>query len=248
MKIIGISGKKQSGKSFLAKNLCEIIGNGSQRDGLARGCNYDIICMADALKQIVIDCFVPPQFDADMSPLTLNSDASKNLELPCGHTIRYLLQQIGTEMFRGLWSDVWLNAWKRKVSDAKCNNSVSGRPVKVIICPDVRFPNELKAIHDLGGVVIRLTRAPFADVDQHESETALDGVKLKQKCIRCNGEGYCERYDRGAPFDGPCNICNGDKIVNKGGFDFVMNNENFSMDDARCWAKDFVAENYPDYV
>lgn len=237
MKIIGISGKKQSGKSFLAKNLVEIIGDNSQRQGLTRDCNYKIVCMADALKQIVINCFVPPQWDINMSSTVLNSDRTKNLELPCGHTIRYLLQQIGTEMFRSLWSDVWLNAWQRKV--AWLQDCTVGLPF--VICPDVRFPNELKAIHDMGGVVIRLTRAPFADEDQHKSETALDsGI-----CKDCDGTGYhCPDGDNDT---NNCAYCSGIGSVTHD-FDFVMDNEDLSMDDARRWAKDFVTENYPDYV
>lgn len=220
MKIIGISGKKQGGKSFLAKNLCSIIADNSQRQGLARDCDYKIVRMADALKQVVIDCFVPTTMGISQ-PDDLDSDEVKDTELPCGMTIRHLLQQIGTDMFRnGLWHDVWINAWLRKV--AWLEDCIIELPF--VICPDVRFPNELKAIHDLGGVVIRLTRAPFADVDQHESETALDDA---------------------AKFAG-----NMHKVQNKfmGGFDYVMDNKDFSMPDARRWAKDFVAENYPDYV
>ena len=37
--------------------------------------------------------------------------------------------------------------------------------------PDVRFPNEAKAIKKAGGKVIRFTRSPHDDV--HASETAL---------------------------------------------------------------------------
>ncbi len=226
MKIIGISGKKQGGKSFLAKNLCELLVY-SQReaDTTKSWIKPEIICMADALKQVMIDCFIPPTLFIGGAPITkpndLGPDTVKNQLLPCGHTIRYLLQQVGTEMFRELYPDVWINAWKRRLATV---HRYGGREKDVVICPDVRFPNELKAIHDLGGVVIRLTRAPFADVDQHESETALDDIAiLSQQNVRSPGY-YTD------------------------GFDFEMDNENFTMDDARRWAKDFVAENYPDYV
>jgi hypothetical protein len=40
------------------------------------------------------------------------------------------------------------------------------------IVPDVRFPNEVKAIQDMGGIVVRLTRNPVKSDD--ETETALD--------------------------------------------------------------------------
>ena len=210
MKIIGISGKKQSGKSFLAQNLVGLL----RDDNFS---NYEVIRMADALKRTVIDCFVPPSMNIAY-PDQLDSDKLKAKILPCGYTTRHLLQQIGTEMFRGLWPDVWVNAWRRQVTIAEEHE------MDFVICPDVRFPNELKAIHDMGGVVIRLTRAPFADVDQHESETALDEIE------------YVSLHD----------VADGGYVV--GGFDYVMNNKDFTMDDARRWAKDFVTENYPDYV
>lgn len=58
----------------------------------------------------------------------------------------------------------------------------SGSPDTVYIISDCRFPNEVKAIHELGGVVIRLNRradligpASTAGRDPtHVSETALD--------------------------------------------------------------------------
>ncbi len=196
----------------------------------------EIICMADALKQVVIDCFIPPRLGIDLTPSMLDSDDIKKTKLPCGHTIRYLLQQVGTEMFRELYPDVWINAWKRRLSTV---HRYGAEEKDVVICPDVRFPNELKAIHDLGGVVIRLTRAPFADVDQHESETALD----ETECLKCKGRGSYDGWDKYYP----CRECNGTGYIAPD-FDFVMDNENFTMDEARRWAKDFVAENYPDYV
>ncbi len=223
MKIIGISGKKQGGKSFLAKNLCELlVCSQREADTTKSWIEPEIICMADALKQVVIDCFIPPRLGLGLTPSMLDSDDIKKLELPCGHTVRHLLQQIGTEMFRRLWPDVWINAWRRRL----CSIDRYGDAEGFVICPDVRFPNELKAIHDLGGVVIRLTRAPFANEDQHESETALDETA------------------RLTAFHSRHNALYGSKM----GFDYIMDNKDFSMDDARRWARDFVTENYSEYI
>ena len=111
MKIIGISGKKQGGKSFLAKNLAGIIQYqycGAERIPIP--VEIKMLRMADALKQVVIDCFIPPDLLVDDLSITcpndLDSDIVKGHLLPCGKTIRYLLQQVGTEMFRGLWPDM----------------------------------------------------------------------------------------------------------------------------------------------
>lgn len=42
------------------------------------------------------------------------------------------------------------------------------------IITDVRFPNEVKAIKDKGGIIIRVNRYGMPEGDAHESETALD--------------------------------------------------------------------------
>ena len=96
-----------------------------------------------------------------------NTDESKNKVTPCGKTVRELLQIVGTEMFRNLDNDVWINTWKKHVA-SMCPH------YDIIVVSDVRFPNEVKAIQDMGGIVIRFTRAPFASNDTHPSETALD--------------------------------------------------------------------------
>ena len=65
---------------------------------------------------------------------------------------------------RQVWPDIWVESWK---------GFISGLPEGLIyIVPDVRFPNEVKAIQDMGGIVIRLTRNPEESND--ETETALD--------------------------------------------------------------------------
>ena len=47
------------------------------------------------------------------------------------------------------------------------------------IVPDVRFPNEVKAIQDMGGIVIRLTRCPIESDDL--TETALNDMETRSK-------------------------------------------------------------------
>jgi hypothetical protein len=47
------------------------------------------------------------------------------------------------------------------------------------IITDVRFPNEVKAIEDRGGIVIRVNRDSIKSNDEHPSETALDHYPFK---------------------------------------------------------------------
>jgi len=154
MKIIGFSGKKQSGKSTAVHDLIRRIE--SQKVAVKQ------LPFAAFLKEIVRRCF-------NIDPALFETDAGKNQEFTAGITIRQLLQYIGTDIFRELDKNAWVNAWRSHIADYNecCKNSV-------ILVPDVRFPNEVEAIQAVGGKVIRLTRAPFAEFDTHESETALD--------------------------------------------------------------------------
>jgi hypothetical protein len=79
-------------------------------------------------------------------------------------TAREVLQYVGTNIFRKMYNDVWVDATMRRIKD-------EGAAV-ALIC-DCRFPNEVFGTQKNGGKVIRLTRNPHPE-DKHPSETALD--------------------------------------------------------------------------
>tara|TARA_Y100001937_G_C7090360_1_gene317388 strand:+ start:503 stop:1291 length:789 start_codon:yes stop_codon:yes gene_type:complete len=83
-------------------------------------------------------------------------------------TAREVLQYIGTDIFRCIKQNVWVESTIRKIQ--------SDSPDLAVIV-DCRFPNEVEGIQDAGGKVIRLSRNMFGDQDQHRSETALDNCK-----------------------------------------------------------------------
>jgi hypothetical protein len=149
--ILGFSAHKQGGKTTAVNGILDAMPL------------CTVLPFAAELKDVVRRCFVPASW-----PSAQNIDWSerdKQALLPCGKTLREVLQVVGTDWFRGLWPDVWVNAWRAKMAESKA---------QVILVPDVRFPNELAAIQEMGGHVIRLTRTPFPE-DQHASEIALDG-------------------------------------------------------------------------
>jgi hypothetical protein len=78
-------------------------------------------------------------------------------------TAREFLQHFGTDICRGIKSDIWTSS---------CLDRVLSSGTEFAIVPDVRFPNEVEAIQKAGGKVIRLTRKPFED--SHSSEISLD--------------------------------------------------------------------------
>ena len=79
-------------------------------------------------------------------------------------TAREVMQCVGTDYFRRMYPDVWVDATLRKIQN--------DAPELAIIC-DCRFPNEVSGAQEAGGKVIRLTKNGDSD-DCHKSETALD--------------------------------------------------------------------------
>ena len=75
---------------------------------------------------------------------------AKRLDLP--HlTPRYVLQQWGTEVGRRAFhDDIWVASIENRLRHIKDN----------IVLSDARFPNELKAIKNAGGITIRVNRGP----------------------------------------------------------------------------------------
>jgi len=81
-------------------------------------------------------------------------------------TAREFLQYFGTEVMRKIYTPVWVENTLKRIYEEQTQLA--------IIC-DVRFPDEVDGILDVGGEVIRLTRSP--ENDTHESELALDPDK-----------------------------------------------------------------------
>ena len=213
MKIVGISGRKQAGKSTSANILHGLV---LRSNGLVKDFNIDnegrltvltenakgeegwgifdvqrndedfveyaehnmwpyikLYSFADELKRICVDLFnIPPQ-------CVYGTDEQKNqvqehllwenmpTTFPIKHgpmTAREFMQFFGTDVMRHMYEPIWVNS---------CINRIKREQSNLAVIPDVRFPNEAKAIEDAGGTVIRLTRSVFND--QHSSELALDG-------------------------------------------------------------------------
>jgi len=117
-------------------------------------------------------------------------------------TIREFLQKLGTDGLReGLHPNVWVNALfadYKKIVDFKTYKYATGdiesrdeeirgiSPADLIdymdnvpdpnwIITDVRFPNEADAIRKKEGVLVRINRFGIKPVNDHKSETSLDG-------------------------------------------------------------------------
>jgi hypothetical protein len=218
MKIIGISGKKQSGKNTFANFV-----NGSilsqyglvddfsiNTDGALevktedmRGkkdwgildvtrkdnefCSYaleniwpfvKVYHFADYLKKIAIDLFdLKPQqvygSDTDKNSLTPYSQhgwRKHNTTTLPPMSARAFLQYLGTDVMREIKDSIWVDYTIKQIKAEQAG---------IALIPDVRFPNEVEAIKEAGGCVVRLTREAYAS--EHHCETALDSNNFDWK-------------------------------------------------------------------
>tara|TARA_Y100001978_G_C23650049_1_gene412921 strand:- start:747 stop:1301 length:555 start_codon:yes stop_codon:yes gene_type:complete len=127
---------------------------------------------ADTLKELCIDvlgltyeqCYGTDEEKNSTTNINLSDavfDTMRNRKM----TAREVMQYVGTDFFRRIYPNVWVDSTIRKIKKDKSFLSV------VVDC---RFPNEIEGIRQAGGKVVRLTRNIFGDEDLHPSETALD--------------------------------------------------------------------------
>lgn len=169
--IIGISGKKQSGKSTLCESLFNYLESKCGKDSCS------VYSFADSLKEkVCIDvlgltreqCYGT---DEQKNTSTIYSWGAIPKEISKGRlstsfmTAREVMQIVGTDIFRKYFDDsIWVNATFRDIN--KDN-------YKFALISDVRFSSEVEGISNQDGSVIRLLRN-VCETDSHASETSLD--------------------------------------------------------------------------
>lgn len=165
--LIGLHGKAQSGKSTVAKRLVELHG-------------FRELSFAAPIKKIAVDLF-------NMTQKQVNGDEKEVEDSRYGFTPRWLLQHLGTEVFRKLYPDIWVDYALRKYREAMESHErllrlrksdMQGSPCYVI--SDVRFRNEKARIEQEGGVVWKILRPDHGGasigIEGHSSEHDLDSV------------------------------------------------------------------------
>lgn len=207
-KIIGFSGKKQSGKNTSAnfiysvylvnQNLCQkakvndqgtidIVKNNGASITVDINQYYlsnnndtldsDVVSMVKQLNPYIklysFADILKKNICMDLLGLSYNqcygSDMDKN-EITNVYwenkylTAREVMQVVGTDIFRSMKPNIWPEATINKILDDN---------TELALITDCRFPNEVDAIHSVGGLVIRLTRNKLNSAD-HISEVILD--------------------------------------------------------------------------
>ena len=159
-KIVAFAGRKQSGKTTCSECVVKYFNgtiepfNGAKIYNFADPLKKDI-CM-NILGLTYEQCYGE---DIDKNTVTEIEWEGKKL------TAREVMQFVGTNVFRKMKNDVWAGATINKILLEK---------PKLAVVADCRFPNEVEAIRNAGGIVIKLTRNPYNST--HESEVALDEI------------------------------------------------------------------------
>jgi hypothetical protein len=148
MKLIGLVGRAGSGKTTVANHLVEHYG-------------YVRTAFGDPIKQMLLD--------AGMC-------CREELWGPKTERSRYLLQKVGTEIFR---KQVDARFWVRKTAENV--HKMFGQGCRVVI-DDIRFPEEASMVKAFlrEGVLVKLDRIGHVDATAgttHESECLVDTIE-----------------------------------------------------------------------
>ena len=173
--IIGISGKAGSGKDTAAKMLEVLYANPdiSYEDFANRKyknfTDIQVMHFADILKETVRALFGIGEWET-------NTQEGKKVTINwIGKTVRELLQEVGQGLRDAIDPDLWIKALFAN-TEGWSN----------YIIADVRYLNELEAIKERDGVLIRIDRNG-AGAGNHSSETALDDYNDWDVHIENNG-------------------------------------------------------------
>ncbi len=204
--IIGISGKINSGKDTVGYAILHHIArfkgfstsNWPEKEDynyLKETSGFEIKKFADKLKDItclLIGCTRDQLEDREFKEKELGQEWTIQKMYDTGIepmietyqlTPRVILQLLGTECGRNIihpnvWVNSLFNEYSLKASnwDVDGNTTVNEYPNWIIT--DMRFPNELEAVKNKGGITIRVNRSNNLLESNHLSETALDNAEF----------------------------------------------------------------------
>jgi len=148
--IIGIIGKKGSGKTECSKVLIEKY-------------KFRKISFADKLKEIVCELW-------DISKTNLYDPTMKEKVDPrWGKSYREIMQLFGTEVCRVIHWNTWIYHVEKEFKNKTSQN---------FVIDDVRFKNEAELIKKYGGILIKVVRPTLiSENDQHQSEVEQDQIE-----------------------------------------------------------------------
>lgn len=157
--VIGLTGHMGAGKDSAAALLAMV---GYQRVAFADQVRHEA---AEAIARgfVPTEALAYPQIAYDLQSVT----TEEVWEKPTKNRMRRILQWWGTEYRRASDPDYWV---KRAMQEADA--------IPMMAVSDVRFPNEVAAIRERGGVVWKINRSVTLNgIPGHASETLVDQIE-----------------------------------------------------------------------
>lgn len=173
MVLIGILGKKGSGKSTVANHLVDKY-------------QFREFSFADCLKKACQVLFLLS--DEQVFGTQEQKEMPDHRWFNC--TPRTILQYVGTDLLReqmdkimpGLGKDIFVHHFKLWYEAEIAKN-----PMLKVVISDVRFQNEVNIIHQLGGRIIKLDRSGIVKNDLHASEIEQQKITDHDYLIKNDG-------------------------------------------------------------
>jgi len=149
----------QSGKSVVANTL-------------VADCDYHLVKFADPLKSMVREFLSMTGAPKPLIEEMLEGSMKEKPIPGLGVSTRHLMQTLGTEWGRDqVHRDLWVNLTRHTIEQ----HGVLGHNV---VIDDMRFPNELEMVTELGGHVVRVDRTGTSRYAGHTSEGLLDSYPM----------------------------------------------------------------------
>lgn len=165
MIIIGLIGKKESGKTTFAKYLIDYF-----------------------VSQEI--CAIKAAFGDKLKNMLIESGLCTYNEVYVEKTpqSRMLMQKIATEVVRTVDYDYWCKQLWLKLREA-CRQEPRG----IVVVDDVRFRNEHAMLSSLNAIIVRVDRPGLSQEDNHQSETEMDCLKHRVLVYNDGGLDYLKR-------------------------------------------------------
>lgn len=156
--LIGISGKKRSGKDTFYQVFNAHV--------MAPKVATRRYAFADAVKRFAAEYF--------------GYEESRKEEQ------RFILQGVGHMLREEVSENFWVDITYNQI--LKDREEFQDRGVSLVsVVTDVRYPNEVESIESRGGHLVRIVRPGYEDSDTHPSETSLDNTHFND-VIQNNGD------------------------------------------------------------
>ena len=182
LKLIGICGKKFSGKDTMADHLVKKYG-------------YHKLSLGDPLKQALQVIF-------GFSDTQLWGSEKEQFDFFWQITPREIMQSVGTELFRvhfgqlypHIGGEIWVMSLQHHMEQ------LIQQGISTFVVPDIRFPNEVQWLRRHGGTLVQVTRITTEETTKvgvdHISEHALDQKEDRPDYIIENNGTYEELYQK----------------------------------------------------